>query len=137
MLLAVLLLSVGAARADMIDTFETDTSANYVLSQSYGSGGTFNVSGGTLNLIPGSANTVSVVLDDGVNYMTPGSRWAVDDNVDGNSFMLVSTVPAQPLPLPRARAVSATPGLWTQHCLLALPRLHQKCICQDEPGCQG
>ena len=80
----------------IIDDFETDTSANYVLSQSSNTGGTFNVGGGTLNLTPGGANTVAVMLNDGANYMTPGSRWAVDVNDDGNSFMQVSTIPGQP-----------------------------------------
>ncbi len=47
--------------APFLDTFDTDTSANYIGTRTYGSGAVgFNVSGGTLNVTTGSSTTYSV-----------------------------------------------------------------------------
>jgi hypothetical protein len=43
-----------------IDDFSTDTSANYIATDTYGSGGSFAISGGTLNISPAGGNTHNV-----------------------------------------------------------------------------
>lgn len=43
-----------------IDDFSADTSANYTATNTFGIGGSFDISGGTLNLTPGSGNTYDV-----------------------------------------------------------------------------
>lgn len=49
-----------ASAAAFLDDFNSDTSANYVLTDTYGSGGAFDISGGTLNVSPGGGNTADV-----------------------------------------------------------------------------
>ncbi|WP_425398956.1 LamG-like jellyroll fold domain-containing protein [Aeoliella sp.] len=46
-----------SASADFLDDFETDTSANYSFEDSYGGGGSFDVSNGTLNIASSGNNT--------------------------------------------------------------------------------
>ena len=47
--------------APLVDDFSSDTSANYTGSNSFNSGGSFDISGGTLNVTAGTNNTFSVV----------------------------------------------------------------------------
>ena len=53
-------MSSTAWSAPFLDEFSTDTSASYLGTNTYGSGGSFNVSGGSLNVDPGSNNTYNV-----------------------------------------------------------------------------
>ena len=47
----VLFVVIGSSNAGLFfDDFETDTSANYTYSDSYGSGGSFDIADGTLNV---------------------------------------------------------------------------------------
>lgn len=66
-LLGALALGISAAAATpssaalFSDDFSTDTSANYLLTDTYGAGtSTFDVSSGTLNVVPDPSNTVDV-----------------------------------------------------------------------------
>ena len=81
---------------NIIDDYQLDTSSNYALSQSYGAGGRFKIQDGVLALTPGYNNTVAVMLDDGEHFLRPGEWTSVDVLDDGNSFLQVSTVSAQP-----------------------------------------
>ena len=56
-----LLLFAGqAGGAFFFDDFETDTSAEYIYTDTFGSGGNFDISGGTLNVNPAGGNTADV-----------------------------------------------------------------------------
>ena len=80
----------------LIDEFTVAQTEHYALSQSYNSGGTFQILDGALRVRPGYNNTVAVMLDDGEHFLKPGHRVAVDILDEGNSFVQISTIPAQP-----------------------------------------
>ena len=82
--------------SNLVDDFEADTSANYTYEDSYGSGGSFEISGGKLNVATGGSNTASVMLDDGVTFLPPGYRYSIDLETDDNAFLMLSTFPGQP-----------------------------------------
>ncbi len=104
LLLGCLLLMPGAASAaPFFDDFSADSSADYTLVNSFGSGGAFNVGGGKLNLTPGNSNTLSVVLDDGTHFLMPGGTFSVDmpaspwTNANYGQFVIVSSTGVQPI----------------------------------------
>ena len=83
----------------ILDTFSTDTSANYTGSDSFGSGGSFTVSSGSLNLTPAGGNTYSVVhttsnLEVGESYsvdlLDPPEGSGNSGGGDGQFLMLTS-----------------------------------------------
>jgi hypothetical protein len=86
------------------DDFETDSSANYTGSDSFGGGGSFDVSGGTLNLTAASGNTYSVVAT--VSSLEVGESYSIDaldgPAGSGNSgggdamFLMLTTGTGQP-----------------------------------------
>jgi hypothetical protein len=99
-------LSLGAAAiaAPLTDNFSTDTSANYTGSNSFNSGGSFNVSGGTINLTAASNNTYSVVHT--TSSLAVGESYSIDMldpyTGSGNSggedgqFLMLTTSTGQP-----------------------------------------
>jgi hypothetical protein len=78
----------------MVDDFSVDTSADYTLSDSYGSGGNFRIIGGELVLKPGANNTVAVMRSDA--EMELGQRWGVTSLQADNVMFMASTAPVQP-----------------------------------------
>lgn len=60
--LGVFLNSATPVSAVFLDDFNADTSANYALEDSFGTGGSFAIADGTLNIMTGANNTASVTL---------------------------------------------------------------------------
>jgi len=58
--IAFVLMNTEVRAASFLDDFSSDTSANYHGTNTYGSGGTFDISSGTLNVDPGNNNTYDV-----------------------------------------------------------------------------
>ena len=75
--------------AVFVDDFSTDTSADYVLTDTYNSGGSYTVSGGTLNVSSASNNTADVFYDTAIFEL--GQTVSVDISGDKNVFLSVST----------------------------------------------
>lgn len=88
----------GVCQASFLDDFSIDSSANYTLSNPYGSGGTFAVSGGTLNITTGYENTATVMTSETVDFSV-GNKLCLDVppvSINQCVFMTVSTTAAQP-----------------------------------------
>ncbi len=80
----------------VIDDYSEDSSADYLLSDSYGSGGSFRVQGGELLLRSAPDNTVAAVLTAAGQRMAVGDRWGISNPVWSNVMFMASTVPYQP-----------------------------------------
>ncbi|MDC0935826.1 PEP-CTERM sorting domain-containing protein [Pirellulales bacterium] len=92
--------AVGAtpASAAFLDDFSSDTSANYTFEDSYGSGGSHDVSGGTLNITTGNGNTAMVTLTAAQN-LAVGESLGVDVPPQSNPnglFLTLGTALGQP-----------------------------------------
>ncbi|MDC0935825.1 PEP-CTERM sorting domain-containing protein, partial [Pirellulales bacterium] len=87
-----------ASAAPFLDDFSADTSANYVSENSYGGGGSFEISGGTLNITTGSNNTFTVTTANPVSFDV-GESLGVDvigqTGSDG-VFLTLGTAAGQP-----------------------------------------
>jgi len=79
-----------------LDDFETDTSANYTYSDSYGAGGNFDVSGGTLNINAASGNTATVMTSDPVDFSVGKTLSVAAPARSADEFLCLSTLPLQP-----------------------------------------
>jgi hypothetical protein len=79
-----------------LDNFETDTAGNYRYSDSYGSGGSFDVSGGTLNINAASGNTATVMTSDTVDFMVGQTVTVQAPARSADEFLCLSTLPLQP-----------------------------------------
>ncbi len=88
-----------ANAAVFLDDFNTNTASDYTYSDSYGSGGSFNVSGGTLNIDAAAGNTASAMRTSTVSFLV-GEWLGIDapgPGPDGfNVFLMFSTTAAQP-----------------------------------------
>ena len=90
-----------ANAAVFLDDFNSDTSGDYTYSDSYGSGGSFNVSGGTLNIDAAAGNTASVMRTSTVSFAV-GEWLGIDAAAPGastsghNVFLMLSTSTGQP-----------------------------------------
>ena len=80
----------------VIDDYSADTSADYLLSDSYGSGGAFSVQDGELLLHSAANNTVAAVLTASGQRMAIGDRWGISNPAFANVMFMASTVPFQP-----------------------------------------
>jgi len=67
----------SASAAPFLDDFSIDSSANYTLEDSFGTGGSFNVSGGVLNITVGDGNTATVTTTSSVDFSV-GESLGVD-----------------------------------------------------------
>ncbi len=72
-----------------VDDFDTDTSADYILTDTFLTGGSFNVSEGTLNVTSASNNTADVFYDTAIFEI--GQTVSVDLSGAKNSYLSVST----------------------------------------------
>ena len=84
------------AAAVTVDDYSADTTGDYSLSDSYGSGGSFVILGGELLLRPAAQNTVAAVLTAEGQRMEVGERWGVRNPAYANVMFMVSSVPRQP-----------------------------------------
>ena len=75
--------------AVFVDDFSTDTSADYVFTDTFNSGGSYTVSGGTLNVTSASNNTADVFYDTAIFEI--GQTVSVDISGNKNVFLSVST----------------------------------------------
>ena len=75
--------------AVFVDDFSTDTSADYVFTDTYNSGGSYTVSGGTLNVSSASNNTADVFYETAIFEI--GQTVSVDISGNKNVFLSVST----------------------------------------------
>jgi len=75
--------------AVFVDDFSTDTSADYVFTDTFNSGGSYTVSGGTLNVTSASNNTADVFYDTAIFKI--GQTVSVDISGNKNVFLSVST----------------------------------------------
>ena len=85
---AALTLASTAFAASLVDDFDTDTSADYTGSDSFGSGGSFTVDDGNSNalrILTGANNTYSVVHTN--SSLDVGERYSIDWRAD--SKMLI------------------------------------------------
>ncbi len=80
----------------VVDDYSADTSADYLLSDSYGSGGSFVVRDGEMILQPAAGNTVAAVLTAAGQRMEVGERWGVTNPEFENVMFMVSSGPQQP-----------------------------------------
>jgi hypothetical protein len=80
----------------LIDDFSADSAANYALSDSYGTGGSFEVRAGELILHSAANNTVAAVLVAPDQRMEVGERWGVTNPESANVMFMVSSMPHQP-----------------------------------------
>ncbi|MDC0935828.1 PEP-CTERM sorting domain-containing protein [Pirellulales bacterium] len=86
------------ASAAFLDDFSSDTSADYTYENSYGGGGSFDVSGGTLNITTGSNNTAMVTLTAAESFAV-GESLGVDVPPQSGAnglFLTLGTAPGQP-----------------------------------------
>lgn len=81
--------SVAVAAISFVDDFSTDTSANYTGTDTFGSGGSFDVSGGTLNVTSAGNNTYNV-FNNTASYGI-GDTICVDISGPSNAYLSVST----------------------------------------------
>jgi hypothetical protein len=88
----------GSTEASFLDDFEDPCLADYTYENSYGSGGTFEISDGNLKITTGNDNTASVITAGSVEF-------AVGDTLslevppvlaNGGPFMMCSTTAGQP-----------------------------------------
>ena len=79
-----------------VDDYSSDSSANYTLSDSYGTGGSFEVRNGEMILVSAPNNTVAAVLTAPDQRMEVGQRWGVTNPTYANVMFMVSSVPHQP-----------------------------------------
>lgn len=89
----------GTGQADqgtVIDDYSADSSADYLLSDSYSTGGSFSVQGGELLLHSAPNNTVAAVLTTAGERLSVGERWGVSNPTWANVMFMASTVPYQP-----------------------------------------
>jgi hypothetical protein len=86
------------ASAAFLDNFSSDTSASYTFENSYGGGGSFDVSGGTLNITTGSGNTAMVTLT-AAESLAVGESLGVDvppQSGPNGLFLTLGTAVGQP-----------------------------------------
>lgn len=81
-----------------LDDFETDTSANYTFENSYGGGGSFEISGGTLNITSSGNNTAMVNTTATVPFAVGESLGVDVAGISGTAgvFLTLSEAPGQP-----------------------------------------
>ena len=96
MALVVSVLAVAVHAGVFLDDFSSDTSASYIGTDTFGSGGSFNISGGTLNVDPGNGNTHNVFYKDAL--LAPGGfvRVTVPYGTENDFFLTISTTTRQP-----------------------------------------
>lgn len=87
-----------SSAAPFLDDFSTDTSSAYVYSNSFNSGGSFEIAGGTLSITTGNDNTATVSTVDPVPFGV-GESLGVD--VEGITspegvFLILGVAPGQP-----------------------------------------
>ena len=75
--------------AVFVDDFSTDTSADYEFTDTFQSGGSYNVSGGTLNVTSANNNTADVFYDTAIFEI--GQTLSVDISGAKDSYLSVST----------------------------------------------
>jgi len=75
--------------AVFVDDFSTDTSADYVFTDTFNSGGSYTVSGGTLNVTSASNNTADVFYDTAIFEI--GQTVSVDITGAKDTYLSVST----------------------------------------------
>ena len=75
--------------AVFVDDFSTDTSADYVFTDTFNSGGSYTVSGGTLNVTSASNNTADVFYDTAIFEI--GQTVSVNISGNKNTYLSVST----------------------------------------------
>jgi calcineurin-like phosphoesterase family protein len=78
------------------DHFSTDTSANYTLTDTVRSGGSFAVSGGTLNLTSGESNTADVFHDTARLQAGERVRVTVPVGTENDFYLTVSSINRNP-----------------------------------------
>jgi hypothetical protein len=98
--LALLASGAGAIEASFLDDFENPGLVNYTDSNSYGHGGSFEISGGKLNITTGDDNTFSVMTSEAVEFAV-GETLSLEvpavSDYEG-VFMMCSTTDGQPDP---------------------------------------
>lgn len=95
---AIALAGSTAASGAFIDDFSADTSANYTFEDSYGGGGSFEISGGTLNVASSGNNTATATTSAAVPF-TVGESLGVDAvGLTGSAgvFLTLGENPGQP-----------------------------------------
>jgi hypothetical protein len=75
--------------AVFVDDFSTDTSADYVFTDTFNSGGSYTVSGGKLNVSSASNNTADVFYNTAIFEI--GQTVSVDITGNKNTYLSVST----------------------------------------------
>lgn len=75
--------------AVFVDDFSTDTSADYVLTDTFNTGGSYTVSGGTLNVTSAPNNTTNVFYDTAIFEI--GQTVSVDISGPKDIYLSVST----------------------------------------------
>jgi hypothetical protein len=75
--------------AVFIDDFSTDTSADYEFTNTFTTGGSYNVSGGTLNVTSANNNTADVFYDTAIFEI--GQTVSVNISGNKNTYLSVST----------------------------------------------
>ena len=86
------------ASAAFFDDFSSNTSANYVSEDSYGSGGSFDIFDGTLNITTGSGNTFTVTTSTPQSFAV-GESLGVDvppQTGSNGQFLTLGTAAGQP-----------------------------------------
>lgn len=84
----------SSASVLFLDDFSTDTSADYIGTDTFGSGGSFTVSGGTLNVTSAASNTHDVFYNTAL--LGIGQTVSVDVTGPDDTYLTVSTTTRGP-----------------------------------------